>query len=64
MLKTQAVLEVKKGERSYSFYISQDAPLGEIHDALHDMQMFVIKTMAERAAPVEPKEEPKAEVTA
>ena len=42
MLKTQAVLEVKTGERLYQFNLPTDAPLGEVHDVLFQMRSYVI----------------------
>ena len=65
MIKSYAVLEVKrgeKGERVYQIHLPSDAPLGELHDVIHEMKMFTVKTMMERAQlevtePDEPKEE-------
>ena len=45
MLKTNAQLEVKIGERVYSLNLPSEAPLGEVHDALFRMRTFVIDKM-------------------
>lgn len=46
MLKSQAILEVRKNERIYQFSFYSDAPLGELHDALYQMRSFVVEKMA------------------
>jgi hypothetical protein len=57
MIKNQTILEVKRNDRIYQLHLGSDSPLGEIHDVLHEMQMYIIKTMAERATPKEPEVE-------
>lgn len=66
MIKNQTILEVKRNERVYQMHLGSDSPLGEIHDVLCEMQMYIIQTMASRSAPKEPEvnEEPKQEAVA
>ena len=47
MIKTKSVLEVKIGERVYSLECSPDSPLGETHDALCQMRLFVVQRIAD-----------------
>jgi hypothetical protein len=47
MLKTNAQLEIKIGERVYQLNLPSDAPLGEAHDALFQMRSFVISKINE-----------------
>lgn len=61
MIKTQAILEIKRGERIYQFLLPADSPLGEVHDVIHEMKMEVVKMISERAK-AEVKE-PEPEVT-
>lgn len=56
MLKTQAQLEVKIGERIYQLNLPSDAPLGEAHDALYQMRNFVISKLLEAQKLDAPKE--------
>ncbi len=60
MLKTNAQLEVKIGERTYSLNLPSEAPLGEVHDALFRMRSYVVDKINEATkadAPQMPKEE-------
>lgn len=59
MLKTIAKLEHKIGDRIYHFICDHDAPLGEIHDALHNMKEFVVKKINEVHNAAKPEEKPK-----
>jgi hypothetical protein len=59
MLKSSAMLEVKIGERVYSFFLPSDAPLGEAHDALFRMRSYVVDKINE-AIKVDNPEVPKA----
>ena len=43
MIKNSTILEVKIGDRNYQFQCSPDSPLGELHDALHQMKAFIIQ---------------------
>jgi hypothetical protein len=47
MLKNLVKLEKKVGERVYQMICDPDSPLGEIHDALHEMKDYVVKKMNE-----------------
>ena len=50
MLNAKVVMEVKKGEkgeRVYQFMLDNDSPLGEVHDALHEMKVFVVERINE-----------------
>lgn len=49
MLKSNHVLEIKRQERLFQFLMPTDASLGEIHDVLHEMKLFIVKTLTERA---------------
>lgn len=57
MLKTQAQLEVKIGERVYQLNLPSDAPLGEAHDALFQMRSYVIGKINEAQKVDAPKEQ-------
>ena len=61
MIKNNLILEVKREERVYQLHLPSDSPLGEVHDVLHEMKMFIVKTMTERASQEvgEPKEDEK-----
>lgn len=62
MLKTETVLEVKKEDRIYKLQCDSTSPLGELFDALCEMQQFVIAKMndsqpkRENSSAVEPAE--------
>lgn len=56
MLKTYAQLEVKIGERVYQLYLAQDAPLGEVFDALFQMRSYVVQKINESQKTDLPKE--------
>lgn len=45
MLKTSAILEVKKNDRIYQFSLPADSPIGEIFDVLCEMRGFVFSKM-------------------
>lgn len=47
MLKTQACIEIKKGERIHRFYCDNDSPLGEAYDALREMMSYVVTRIQE-----------------
>lgn len=47
MIKSKSILEIKAGERIYSFFCESDSPLGEIHDVLCKMKAFVIEKIVE-----------------
>lgn len=57
--KAKAVIEVKKGERIYSFECENNCPLGEIYDSLNEMRNMILKTINEheqKQAEEKPKE--------
>jgi hypothetical protein len=47
MIKCKTALQHKIGEREYSLEMSNDSPLGEIHDALIVMRNFILQKMQE-----------------
>lgn len=57
MLKTQASLEVKIGERVYTLTLPAESPLGEVHDVLFRMRSYVIEKINEASKADAPKEE-------
>ena len=64
MLKQSAQLEVKIGDRVYQLNLPNEAPLGEVHDALFQMRSYVIERINEAQKKDAPKDpvEPKLEV--
>lgn len=56
MLNNIAKLEVKIGERDYQLLCEVDSPIGEVHDALSQMKLFVINKMKEVESPPKPEE--------
>lgn len=57
MIKTNAQLEVKIGERVYTLNLPSESPLGEVHDALFRMRSYVVERMNEALKADEPKAE-------
>lgn len=57
MLKTNAQLEVKIGERTYTLNLPSESPLGEVHDALFKMRCYVIEKILAAKDLDAPKEE-------
>jgi hypothetical protein len=55
MLKQNAILEVKIGERVYQLNLPSESPLGEVHDALFQMRSFVLGKIQEAMKADEPK---------
>lgn len=47
MLNNIARLYVRMGEREYQLLCEVDSPIGEVHDALSQMKLFVINKMKE-----------------
>lgn len=43
----KTIMQVSKNERIYELECSNDAPLGEVFDALCEMQLAVIERMSE-----------------
>lgn len=42
-MKTKIVIESKKFERKYIFECEQDAPLGEVYDAVMDIREYIVQ---------------------
>lgn len=63
MLKTNAILEVTKEDRTYTLTLPANSMLGEVHDVLHNMLSFVLQKINEAAQTVKPAEAPAAEAT-
>lgn len=61
MLKQNAALEVKIGERVYTLNLPADAPLGEAHDALFQMRSYVVGKILEAQKLDAPKDNEKKE---
>ncbi len=60
MIKNISKLEVKIGERIYALLCECDSPLGEVHDALSAMKVFIIQKIQEaEALPQKEDSEPK-----
>jgi hypothetical protein len=57
MLKQKTALEVKNGERTYTLDCAADSPLGELYDALCQMQSYVIGRIVESQKPKESQSE-------
>lgn len=58
MIKNKTALQVKKGERIYEFNCDPDSPIGELYDALFEMQAYVVgRIQASQPKPEEPQEE-------
>ena len=57
MLKNNTVLEVKIGERNYQFHCSPDSPLGELHDALHQMKTFIVQKIVDAEKEIKKEQE-------
>jgi hypothetical protein len=49
-------LEVKFGERVYQLLCEVDSPIGEVHDALSQMKLYVINKMKDIESPPKPEE--------
>lgn len=47
MIKNIALIEHKIGERSYKFLCDNDAPLGEVHDALAKFKSHIVAMIQE-----------------
>lgn len=56
MLKTNAILEIKKEDRIYTLSLPHNSPLGEIHDVLIEMKNFVVNKITEINQIEKPKE--------
>lgn len=58
MLKNKTVLEVKIGERLYELSLDASSPIGEVFDALSQMQSFVVQKINES----QPKKEEESKI--
>ncbi len=56
MLNNIAKLEVKISEKTYQLLCEVDSPMGQVHDALSQMKLFVINKMKEVEIPPKPEE--------
>ena len=56
MLKNEAVLEIKKNDRVYRFYLDNGSPLGEVYDVLYEMRSFVFQKISEAQNQAKPEE--------
>ena len=63
MIKSITRLEHKVGERVYHFLCDQDAPVGEVHDALCAFKAKTVEIINAAVKAEAPKEEPKPEET-
>jgi hypothetical protein len=61
MIKNKTVLEVKVSERVFELVLDNDSPLGEVFDAITQMQRFVVDRINAQV-PQEVKDAPKEEV--
>ena len=57
MLNNIAKLEVKMGERVYQLFCEVDSPIGEVHDALSQMKIYIINKMKNLESSPKPEEE-------
>jgi hypothetical protein len=55
MIKTQALLEITKGERVYRLILAADSPLGEVLDVLYQMKGYVVEKINEAQKSEAPK---------
>jgi len=63
MLKGKSVLEIKKGDKVYTFEFEPGSHAGEIHDVLHEMKAFVVSKIIEVQASSKPVSEQQPEET-
>ena len=47
MIKNCITFEIEKDNRKYIFVMDSNAPMGEIHDVLHEMKSFIIQKISE-----------------
>ncbi len=57
MLNNIAKLEVKMGDRAYQLFCEVDSPIGEVHDALSQMKIYIINKMKNLESSPKPEEE-------
>jgi len=43
MIKTHCSISICKEKGKYQFFVPLDAPLGEIHDAIHEIKDEIIR---------------------
>lgn len=63
MIKTRLSIEVKIQDRAYELFLSQDSPLGEVFDALCQMQSFVIDKIKNTQPPAKEADAPVATIS-
>jgi len=56
MLNNLAKLEVKIDGKIYQLLCDVDSPIGQVHDALSQMKLYVINKMKEVESPPTPEE--------
>lgn len=61
MIKSQTIIEIKIGERNYTFECSPDSPLGEIHDALFQMKSIIVQQIVQEHEKEKSKQNPEEE---
>lgn len=47
MLTTKSCLEIKKGERSHSWILSPDSPIGECLDVANEFRQYILNVIAQ-----------------
>jgi hypothetical protein len=47
MIKNQAVLEAKIGDKTFTLLLPNESSLGEAHDALFQMRAFIVNRINE-----------------
>lgn len=57
MIKNKTVLEVKINERLFELVLDNESPLGEVFDAVTQMQRFVVDRINSQVPKEESKEE-------
>lgn len=57
MIKTQTILEIRKGDRDYKLLLSPDSPIGEVYDVLSEMRAFCLQKINDAQAAEQPKQE-------
>lgn len=57
MVKQQYILEVKRNDRVYQLQMACDSPLGEIFDALCEMQSYIVQSINNSQKKPEPPKE-------
>ena len=63
MIKQQGLLEIKKGENVYQLHLPPGyaCPLGEVHDVLHEMKVFIVDLIMKSNQPPQESQAPAVE---